>query len=79
MFYHLEVLSFLLLKLSVITFMVLGFYVMNLKLENKTLKHHKVLITDRYGLRLPWNLICPFCANWETRHMSQIEGGQLLT
>lgn len=36
-FYHLEVLCFLLSKLSIITFMVLVFYViMNIKLEHKT-------------------------------------------
>lgn len=58
--------------------MVLGFYI-NIKLEDKTLKYHKVLITDTYGLKLPLNLICTFFASWEIRHTSQIERDQLLT
>lgn len=52
-------------KLSIITSVVLGLYVMNIKLENRTLKRYQVLITDPYDLRLPLDFISPVCANWE--------------
>lgn len=56
--------------MSIIISVVLGIYVMHIKLENRTLKQYEILITDPYDLRLPLDFISPVCANWEIRHES---------